>query len=159
MKKIIIGFIATVTIMVFVGCSSTKNTTGLSATRGNLKGTWVVKDIKVNVPAGYSISTVFDEAPYADFEGSVWNLIRNGKGSFTLTNGTSEAINWSIYKKSDVAELQFKKLEDHKARKVDAGYRLRINEINKDSFSAASVMDVGEGKTATVSYSFDRQSK
>src|SRR5665647_1576203 len=110
MKKTI-GILLIISATFFMaGCSSSKNATGLKPTPGHLAGKWGLSNINVEVPSGFKVSNVFDEAPYQDFQGSTWNLIKNGNGSFTLSNGTKEDIYWSIYGKGDNAQFQFKKL-------------------------------------------------
>lgn len=138
-------------------CSSSKNATNLKPTTGHLSGTWTISDIAVDVPSGFRVTDVFDEAPYTDFKGSTWDLIRNGKGTFTLTNGTKEDIYWSIYGKGDNAQFQFKKLNGQKAKNVEDGYRLALGSISSNSFTAKSTIDVGNGNTGSITYTFTKQ--
>ena len=138
------------------GCSSTKNATDLRATAGNLDGTWTISNISVDVPSTFKVTDVFDEAPYQDFQGSTWNLVRNGKGSFTLTNGTKEDIYWSINGKGENAQFQFKKLNGIKAKNVDDGYRLQLQNIASNSFVARSPIDLGNGNTGYITYTFTK---
>ena len=156
MKKSVQLLILFATILFITSCSSTKNATDLKASNGNLAGTWTVSDISVDVPADFHVTNVFDEAPYSDFKGSTWDLVRNGKGSFTLTNGTKEDIYWSIYGKGEDAQFQFKKLNGEKARNVDEGYRLDIENISSNSFVAKSPIDLGNGKTGYITYTFTK---
>jgi len=139
------------------GCSSSKNATNLKPTRGNVSGTWTISNIAVDVPSGFQVTNVFDEAPYADFQGSTWGLIRNGKGSFTLTNGTKEDIFWSIYGKGNDAQFQFKKLNGQKAKNVVDGYRLALGQISSDSLTMTSTIDVGNGKAGSITYTFTKK--
>ena len=156
MKKIITlaCFIAAFSFM--TSCSSSKNATNLKPTNGHLAGTWTVSDITVDIPSDFKVTDVFDEAPYEDFKGSKWDLIRNGKGSFTLTSGKKENIYWSIYGKGDNAEFQFKKLEGMKPRNVEEGYRLQLGPISSNSFTAKSPIDMGNGKTGYITYTFTK---
>lgn len=137
-------------------CSSTKNATDLKAKTGNLDGTWTISNISVDVPSTFNVTNVFDEAPYQDFQGSTWNLVRNGKGSFTLVNGTREDIYWSINGKGENAEFQFKKLNGIKAKNVDDGYRLQLQNIASNSFVARSPVDLGNGNTGYITYTFTK---
>lgn len=157
MKKLIpfLFFIATVTFI--ISCSSSKNATNLTPINSRLAGKWAISNILVNVPAGFQITNVFDEAPYPDFKGSTWNLIRNGNGSFTLTNGTKENIYWSIYGKGDHAQFQFKKLNGQKARNVEEGYRLALGPISSNSFTAKSIINTGMDSTGSITYTFTKE--
>jgi len=157
MKKAmrVLFFIAATTF--FISCSSSKTATNLTPTARDLAGKWTISDIAVNVPSGFQVTNVFDEAPYADFKGSTWDLIRNGNGSFTLGNGTKENIYWSIYGKGDNAQFQFKKLNGQKARNVEEGYRLALGPISSNSFIAKSAINTGTDSTGSITYTFTRQ--
>lgn len=156
MKKIFASLLITSAVFFIVSCSSAKNATGIKATNGNLDGTWTISNIAVDVPSSFKITDVFDEAPYQDFQGSTWNLIRNGKGSFTLTSGRKEDIYWSIYGKGDNAQFQFKKLNGMKAKNVEEGYRLQLMNVASNSFVARSPIDLGDGKTGYITYTFSK---
>ncbi len=156
MKKIFSGFLIITAALFITSCSSTKNATDLKAKTGNLDGTWTVSNISLDVPSTFKVTDVFDEAPYQDFQGSTWNLVRNGKGSFTLTNGTKEDIYWSINGKGENAQFQFKKLNGMKAKNVDDGYRLQLQNIASNSFVAKSPIDLGNGNTGYINYTFTK---
>ena len=156
MKKIFSVFLIITAALFITSCSSTKNATDLKAKTGNLDGTWTISNISVDVPSTFNVTNVFDEAPYQDFQGSTWNLVRNGKGSFTLVNGTREDIYWSINGKGENAEFQFKKLNGMKANNVDDGYRLQLQNIASNSFVARSPVDLGNGSTGYISYTFTK---
>lgn len=156
MKKIIPAFLFATAIFFMVSCSSSKDATNLKATNGNLAGKWTVSNISVDVPSGFKVTHVFDEGPYQNFQGSTWDLVRNGNGSFTLTNGTKENIYWTIYGKGKDAQLQFKKLNGAKARNVADGYRLELQNISSNSFVAKSPVDMGNGKSGYITYTFTK---
>lgn len=157
MKKysaIILGMI----IILISACSSSKNSTDLSATRDHLKGDWEITDIQVNLPAGFTVSNVFDAAPYSDFQNSMWHLVRNGKGSYTLENGTTQDIYWSSSKEGVNGQFKFKKImAGEKARKVDEGYVLNIQNLSSNGFTAVSDVKLSEGKTGTITYTFTKK--
>lgn len=156
MKKIIQLFVFTTTLFFLFSCSSSKNATNLKPTTAHLSGKWTISNITVDLPSDLKIANVFDEAPYQDFQGSTWDLTRNGKGSFTLKNGTKEDIYWSIYGKGDNAQLQFKKLNGQKARNVEEGYRLQLQDVSGNTFLAKSLIDLGNGKTGSITYTFTK---
>lgn len=137
-------------------CSSSKNATDLKASTGNLSGIWTISNIVVDVPTGFKVTDVFDEAPYTEFEGSTWDLIRNGKGSFTLKNGNKEDIYWSVNGKGNDAQFQFKKLMGSKARNVVDGYLLNLINITSNSFIARSPLSIGNGQTGYITYTFTK---
>jgi hypothetical protein len=157
MKKIFQSLFFVAATIFITSCSSSKSVGNLKPTAGHLSGTWTISDIAIDVPSGFQIMNVFDEAPSTDFKGSTWDLIRNGKGTFTLTNGTKEDIYWSIYGKGDAAQFQFKKLNGQKAKNVEDGYRLALGPISNNGFTAKSTVDVGNGKTGSITYTFTKQ--
>ena len=156
MKKIINLFLVASTMLFLVNCSSSKNATDLKTSTGNLSGLWTVSDIKVDLPDGFKVSDVFDEAPYKDFMNSKWDLKKNGKGSYTLTNGTKRDIYWSVYGKGADAQFQFKKLLGEKARDIDQGYRMMIDNVSSTSFVAKTPIDIGSGSTGHITYTFTK---
>lgn len=156
MKKVINSILFLAIAFLITSCSSSKSASGLKATTGNLKGTWTVSNISTDLPDTLKVTEVFDEAPYQDFTGSTWNLTRNGKGSFTLSNGTKEDIYWSIYGNGDNAQLQFKKLNGMKPKNVDEGYRLQLMNISSNGFIARSPVDLDNGKTGYITYTFSK---
>ncbi|MEP6597160.1 MAG: hypothetical protein ABJA71_14500 [Ginsengibacter sp.] len=154
-KKIQILVLALITVFI-ISCSSTKTATDLKASNGNLDGKWTISKIVTDVPSDFKVTDVFDQGPYQDFQGSTWDLLKNGKGSFTLTNGTKEEIYWSIYGKGDNAQFQFKKLKGMKPKNVEEGYRLQLQNIAGNSFVARSPIDLGDGKTGYITYTFTK---
>ena len=138
-------------------CTTSKNATNLKPTRGHLSGTWTISNIAVSMPDGYKVTNAFDEAPYTDFKGSTWNLVRNGNGSFTLNNGTKENIYWGIYGSGENAEFQFKKLNGKKPKNVESGYRLKLGPISSNSFTATSIVDAGNNSTGSITYTFTKK--
>ena len=142
-------------ILFMTGCSSSKNT-AIKANNNPLEGKWIISNISVNVPPDYKVTDVFDEGPYEDFKGSSWDLIRNGKGTLSLLNGTKEDIYWSIFDKGDSAQFQFKKLKGMKPKNVSEGYRLQLQDISSNSFIAKSPVDLGDGKTGSITYTFTK---
>lgn len=157
MKKNITLFISIIFTIVLFSCSTSKNATNLKPNRNHLSGTWIISDINLNVPSEYKITTVFDEAPYSDFKGSTWSLIKNGKGSFTLNNGTKENIYWGVDGKGDNAQFEFKKLNGMKPRNVENGYKLDLGPISSNSFTATSMINTGSDSTGTITYTFTKK--
>ena len=156
MKKNIIILVAFLTTLSW-SCTSSKNATNLKPTRNHLAGTWTISNIDVKMPAAYKVSTVFDEAPFNDFKESTWNLIKNGNGSFTLTNGTKENIYWGVEGKGDNAQFVFKKLNGMKPRNVEGGFKLDLGPISSNSFSATSNINAGSDSTGTITYYFTKK--
>ena len=155
-RKIPVILFILVTIFLF-SCTTSKNATNLKPTRSHLAGKWTISDISVDVPAGFKVTTVFDEAPYPDFKGSTWNLMRNGNGSFSLSNGSKENIYWGIYGSADNAQFEFKKLNGMKPKNVESGYRMKLGTISDSSFTASSVVDTGNNSTGSITYTFTKK--
>lgn len=157
MKKALRIIFFILTTASIAACSSTKSVTALKPTTAHLAGRWTISDININVPAGFRVTNVFDEAPYPDFKGSTWDLTRNGKGSFTLTNGKKEDIYWSIYGKGNNAQFQFKKLNGRKPKNVEEGYLLRLGAVTSNNFTAQSAVNTGNDSTGSIIYTFTKK--
>lgn len=157
MKKKFSLIVATFFSFLLFSCSTSKNATNLKPNRNHLSGTWTISDINVNAPSGYKITTVFDEAPYNDFKGSSWNLIKNGNGSFSLNNGSRENIYWGVDGKGNNAQFSFKKLNGMKPGNVKSGYKLDLGPITSNSFTATSTINVGTDSTGTITYTFTKK--
>lgn len=151
--KIIRNSLGFVFILFFLGCSTSRDI----ATTRNLSGTWKITDITVDIPADYRVINVFDEAPFQDFKESTWNLIRNGNGSFSLANGKTEDIYWSINGKGSDAVFQFKKLKGQKAKNVTDGYRLSVGSVSENQFTLISPVLLDDGSSRHITYIFTKQ--
>jgi hypothetical protein len=156
MKNLFNTLFTIASALIIISCGGSKNATGLKASEGNLDGTWTLSNILVDVPGGFKVTDVFDEGPYQDFQGSTWNLIRNGKGSYTLASGKNVDIYWTINGKGPDAQFQFKKLIGEKAKNVEEGYRLQLQDISSNSFTAKSPVDIGNGQTGYITYTFTK---
>jgi hypothetical protein len=156
MKKLMNFLFVALAMFFLANCSSSKNASDLKASTGNISGLWTVSNISVDLPSGFKVSDVFDEAPYQEFMNSQWDLKRNGNGSYSLSNGTKRDIYWSLYGKGENAQFQFKKLNGEKARNVEEGYRLMIDSISNNSFIAKTPIDIGNGGTGYITYTFTK---
>ncbi len=156
MKQLKNILIALPVVLVIASCGAGKNATDMKAKTGNLNGTWTVSNIAVDLPEGFNVTNVFDEGPYQDFQGSTWNLTKSGKGSYTLASGKRQDIFWTVFGKDPGAQFQFKKLDGEKAKNVDEGYRMDLENITANSFMTRSPIDVGDGKTGYITYTFSK---
>jgi hypothetical protein len=144
--------------LVLSACSGSKNmasSTGAASnvSRGRVTGTWTVSNVSYEGLVQSAVSNVFDQAPPAAFVGSTWKLTNSGNGIYTLTNGQSQTIFWSLYNDPSGQMFQFKKIfEGDKAKNVDTGYRLLISSADNNSMTLRSPVNVGNG-TGYVVYS------
>lgn len=145
--------------LMFSSCSTPKDTMASQSavSRGKFTGTWTITDISYDGILANAVTNVFDQAPPADFKGSTWKLTNSGNGIYTLPNGTSQTIFWSVYNSDPTAQMfQFKKLyEGDKAKNVDTGYRLIIAGNNGNTMTLKTAIDYG-GKTGYIIYTFTK---
>src|SRR3954466_7304421 len=96
--KLILPVIAIVSI--FSACSTVKKlpAAATGATRARFVGTWTLNHVDYDGLVPGSVQNVFDQAPPNDFIGSTWKLTNSGNGLYTLANGTSQTIFWSVNK-------------------------------------------------------------
>lgn len=161
MKKIFQTSLAILALtFVFSACSSTKNTTAgttsaASVSRGKFVGTWTLTNVTYDGLVPNAVQNVFDQAPPSAFVGSTWKFTNSGNGIYTLTNGASQTIFWSVYNGGTTGtQFQFKKLyEGDKAKNVEEGYRLNIASVSDAGMTLQSPVAVGSG-TGYVVYTF-----
>ncbi|HTE00338.1 MAG TPA: hypothetical protein VK668_13690 [Mucilaginibacter sp.] len=161
MKNIFQTAIAVIAFtLIFSACSTVKNlpAAATGASRARFVGTWTLNKIDYDGLVTGSVQNVFDQAPPNDFIGSTWKLTNSGNGIYTLTNGTSQTIFWSVnnngVNKGQI--FQFKKLyEGDKARKVQEGYQLIVDSQDGKAMIVKSPITLGS-KTAYIIYSFTK---
>ncbi|HBR11952.1 MAG TPA: hypothetical protein DD740_07065 [Chryseobacterium sp.] len=168
MKKIIFGLFGIA--LVAGSCSTTKSASSdgsvsagqaqsLRAEVMKLKGEWTISDVDYN--KSYSIKPFDEGADINCFVGSAWKLIPNNyTGTYSLNGGGScpvktQAITFSVDKYSNVS---IKKVgEGEKAKKVGAGYMLRLENPTDNSFTLVQSLNA-DGSPMDVRYNFVRTS-
>ena len=163
MKKIFQASIAILAFtFIFSACSTPQNTTastsaGSSISRGKFVGTWTVTGVTYDGLVPGAVQNVFDQAAPNDFVGSTWKLTNSGNGIYTLQNGTSQTIFWSVFNGGSTGtQFQFKKLyQGDKAKNVAEGYRLDISGVDNNTMTLRSPVSIGNG-TGYVVYAFSK---
>jgi hypothetical protein len=158
MKKLVQLSLAVLALTFIISaCSSSKNAvTGASnVSRGKFTGTWTINSVSYEGIVQQAVQNVFDQAPPQAFVGSTWKLTNSGNGTYTLQDGTSQTIFWSVNNSTGSNQLfQFKKLfEGDKAQKVTQGYQLVVSANDGTTMTLKSPVALGD-KTAYVVYTF-----
>jgi len=158
MKKLVQLSLAVLALTFIISaCSSSKNAvTGASnVSRGKFTGTWTINSVNYEGIVQQAVQNVFDQAPPQAFVGSTWKLTNSGNGTYTLQDGTSQTIFWSVNNSTGSNQLfQFKKLfEGDKAQKVTQGYQLVVAANDGTTMTLKSPVALGN-KTAYVVYTF-----
>ena len=160
MKNILrLSIIIAVIAFIFTACSSQKGTTSsTSVSRGKFTGKWVIGSIKYDGLLENAVQNVFDQAPPSAFRGSVWELTNSGNGMYTLNNGTSQTIFWSVNNTDPNGQIfQFKKIyQGDKAKNVTEGYQLYVVANDGSTMTLKSPIAVGS-QTAYIIYTFTKQ--
>ncbi|SHM40548.1 lipocalin family protein [Chitinophaga sp. CF418] len=164
MKHLTLAVLCLVASVFAISCKTQSGATNTeqSASKGSVKGNWVITDISFDgIPRGSKV-TVFDEASYNCFKGSQWVLPSNNNGSYTLSSTedgcatATQPIVWAIYKQGGVDMFQFKKVGSGvKAKNVTEGYRVEISSLNNTSMVWRAAVNF-EGKTAYIIYTLQR---
>ena len=160
MKKILLAAVALLAItLIFTSCGAQKSTINNNiVSRGKFVGTWTLTAVTYDGLLPGAVQVVFNQAPPQSFTNSTWKLTNSGNGSYTLADGTSQTIFWSVLNGDSMDTMfQFKKLfEGDKAQKVDDGYRLVIGSNNGSTMVLKTPIAVGD-KTGYIVYSFSKK--
>lgn len=161
-NKIAATILSVMVSMTFLqACSGTKEARKI---RKGIDGEWTVQTVTVEGVSGMINTTVFNEANFKCFIGSVWNFESNNSTGFygLQSNGAScpaikRYIRWSIYEPKDaVKEFQFKRLDDKKNPMDNGdGYRMDITIQNETSMQLRSNITF-EGKPVAIVYNFSK---
>lgn len=159
MKKLFQYTLAILALTVVISaCSSTRSTTSSHVPRDRFVNTWVCNTVTYEGGLlSNAVQSAFDQAPPSAFVGSVWKLTNSGNGMYTLSNGTSQSIFWSVYEGPNGTQFQFKKIyEGDKAKNVTEGYRLDVGTANKETLVLKTPVPIG-AQMGYVVYSFSKQ--
>jgi curli biogenesis system outer membrane secretion channel CsgG len=122
-----------------------------------LKGDWTLTS--VTYPGSEYIKVVsFDIADSNCFFGSDWKFIsNNNKGNMALNStkctNFSSPITWFINRDG---QFIMKIINETKAKKVETGYVLKVNNVTENSFQLIDFTDIA-GKNIEVVYQFQRK--
>lgn len=147
--------------LIIASCSTQQNTSQNRIETPSfykLKGNWEI--VSVDYKKNFKIKPFHEGADAQCFVGSTWKLIpNNNSGSYTLHGGENcpdviQPIKFNITKEGD---FTFKKLEnDVKAKHITAGYVLKLENHQNDSFTLVQSVPF-EGEIITVRYQFARK--
>jgi hypothetical protein len=160
MKRILeIILMAVIIGLTVTACSTQNAATGTANVgRGKFTGTWTLNNVSYDGLVESAVSNVFDQARPSAFVGSTWKLTNSGNGAYTLTDGTSQTIFWSVNNSGANGQMfQFKKIyEGDKAKNVQQGYQLLVSNNDGNNMILRSPVSIGSG-TGYVVYSFSKQ--
>ncbi|WDF56005.1 hypothetical protein [Mucilaginibacter sp. KACC 22063] len=146
--------------LLFANCSSTRNAANgtVNVSRGKFTGTWTVTNVNYENLVEGSVQSVFDQAPPAAFINSTWQLTNSGNGMYTLSNGTSQSIYWSVNNNDPSGQMfQFKKIyQGDKPKNVAEGYQLYVASNDGNTMVLKTPVSLGTG-TGYVVYTFAKK--
>lgn len=156
MKKI---FFLTALSLVLLSCKTSSITDKKldKSAQVAVKGNWILASVTYPGSEYIKVNS-FDIADSKCFEGSTWKFVsNNNKGNMALTKFDcpvfSSPITWFI---NTNGEFILKVLDaGEKAKKVRAGYMLRVANQSDNSFQLVDKITVG-GKLTDVVYQFQR---
>ena len=142
-----------------VSCKSTSvtNTKLDQKTEVMLKGDWMITS--VDFPGSDYLKVMsFRLDDSQCFVGSNWNFIsNNNKGTMSLNNPNcpsfSSPITWYVNTDGNVV---LKIINDYKAKNVNSGFILALNNLTENSFELVDTISVA-GKTKNITYTFQRK--
>lgn len=145
-------------------CSSSKKATA-TASRDDVKGTWVLNNITYEgLPSGTSI-TLLGEGNEDCLKGSTWVLPNNGYGSYTIAANRAgcadgeRKIVWSYQLENETTIFQYKKLEGGvKAKDIEEGYKFKILSADENNLALRSEITYN-GRPLYINYNFGKKGK
>ena len=145
-----------------VACKSTApavNTKLDNKTERILKGNWTITSVSYPGDDFFKVNS-FNLADSKCFIGSNWSFIsNNNKGSMSINNPNttckefSSPITWYINKEGNFV---LKIINDHKAKEVNYGFVLNVNDVSENSFNLVDKINVS-GATKNIKYTFQRK--
>ncbi|TDQ29788.1 lipocalin family protein [Tenacibaculum caenipelagi] len=144
-----------------IGCKSTSvtNTKLDNKTERMLKGNWTIASVYFS-GSDYLKVNSFNLEDSSCFIGSDWSFVsNNNKGEMSLNNpstdckGFSSPITWYVNKDGNFV---LKIINNHKAKDVNTGYILKLNNVTETSFELIDKINVA-GQVKDITYTFQRQ--
>ncbi len=161
----VVAFVAGLMILAS-SCSSSKQSATATASRNDVKGTWVLDNITYDgIPQGQKVKlTLLGEGDETCLEGSTWVFPNNGNGSYTISQNEStdcvpgeRNIVWSYRQENGQTILQYKRLPGGvKAKDITDGYRFDILSATDATLALRSNVNF-EGSTININYNFTRK--
>lgn len=148
-------------LALLIGCKSTAlvNTKLDNKTERMLKGDFTLTAVNY-AGSDYFKVTSFKLSDSKCFINSDWSFVsNNNKGTITLNNVNSACkdfsspITWYINKEG---KFVLKIINDYKAKEVNNGFVLTINNVTETSFDLTDKINVG-GQVKDITYSFKKQ--
>ncbi|CAM1346814.1 hypothetical protein [Tenacibaculum crassostreae] len=158
MKKLSIIYLF---VFMIIGCKSTSvtNTKLDNKTERMLKGNWTITAVNF-AGSEYLKVNSFNIEDSNCFIGSNWSFIsNNNEGEMALNNPSTDCkdfsspITWYVNKDRNFV---LKIINNHKAKDVNSGYILRLNNVTENSFELIDKINVA-GQTKDITYSFQRK--
>ena len=145
-----------------VACKSTApavNTKLDNKTERMLKGNWTIASVSYPGDDFFKVNS-FNLDDSKCFIGSNWSFIsNNNKGSMSINNPNttckefSSPITWYINKEGNFV---LKIINDHKAKEVNYGFVLNVNDVSENSFNLVDKINVS-GAIKNIKYTFQRK--
>lgn len=144
----------------FISCKSTSvvNTNVDNKTERMLKGDWILTSVNYPNSAYFKVNS-FNIEDSKCFVNSNWSFVsNNNKGKMSLNNASSDCknfsspITWYINKEGNFV---LKIINDYKAKEVNNGFVLAINNVTESSFDLIDTINVA-GQTKKITYTFQR---
>ena len=124
-----------------------------------LKGNWTITSVSYPGDDFFKVNS-FNLAHSKCFIGSNWSFIsNNNKGSMSINNPNttckefSSPITWYINKEGNFV---LKIINDHKAKEVNYGFVLNVNDVSENSFNLVDKINVS-GAIKNIKYTFQRK--
>lgn len=157
MKKILFIFLLT-TALISCKSTSTVNTKLDNKTERMLKGDWTLTSVNYPNSEYFKVNS-FNIDDSKCFVNSNWSFVsNNNKGEMSLNNVSSACKNFSspiTWYINENGNFVLKIVNDYKAKEVNNGFVLAVNNVTESSFELVDTINVA-GQTKNITYSFQR---
>jgi len=157
MKKTIFIFLL---CTAFISCKSTStvNTKLDNKTERMLKGDWTLTSVNYPNSEYFKVNS-FNIEDSKCFVNSNWSFVsNNNKGEMSLNNMSSACKNFSspiTWYINENGNFVLKIINDYKAKEVNNGFVLAVNNVTETSFDLVDTINVA-GQSKNITYSFQR---
>ena len=153
-----LGILTLFIALMFSSCSTSKVAKKAEV---SFKGDWTLTEIVSDQEQNVVITNLFNHSSVECFEGSTWHMVANNNKGWYKLDGAGCPVNefdivWSMEQDGSDTYFTFKRVDDdQKAKKVLAGYKMKVISIDGGEAHLMHEVPFEKGKMA-IHYYFSK---